>query len=179
VATDIRKAVKDIMSKKRFKTGESRESLLATKGPELKHDMMTRTRVPRGTLQNALNLLTQEQDLDPDLGIVHLRGLLTDGVNLTAWIRAVESSFDMSWQQELEQASEENHQHQVKVEEEVDGSKDEQIRTCTVTLKQILRPDLMEHYSDIVKIAEERQGAITNTVDELSVLIQKTSLVVS
>lgn len=179
VATDIRKAVKDIMSKKKFKNGESRESLLATKGPELKHDMMARTSVPRGTLQNALGLLRQEQDLDPCFGYVHLRRLLLDGVNLTAWIRAVESSFDMSWQQELEQASEEDHQRQVKVEEKEDDSKDEQIRTCTVTLKQILRPDLMEDYSDIVEIAEGRQRAISNTVDELCVLIQKTLLVVT
>jgi hypothetical protein len=178
VAIDIRKAVKDIMSKKKFKAGESMESLLATKGPELKQVMLSRTSVPRGTLQNVLDLLKQEQDLDPDFGYVQLLRLLPAKVNLSAWIGAVEASFDISWQQELEKASDEDHQHHAKTMESGE-SNDEQIRTCSVTLKQILRPDLMDHYGDIVEIAEERQRTITNTVDELNVLIQKTLLVVS
>ena len=56
---------------------------------------------------------------------------------------------------------------------------EENIRTCSATLKQILRPDLMEHYEDIATILQEKQVGITNTMDELSVLIQKTVLVVS
>ena len=178
MATDIRKEVKDIMSRKKFKAGESMESLLATKGPELKQKMLSKTSVPRGTVQNVLDLLKQEQDLDPAFGYFQLLKLLPARVNLSAWIGAVEASFDMSWQQELEQASDEDHQHQAKAMESGE-SNDEQIRTCNVTLKQILRPDLMDHYRDIVEIAEEKQRTITNTVDELNVLIQKTLLVVS
>jgi len=56
---------------------------------------------------------------------------------------------------------------------------EENIRTCSATLKQILRPDLMEHYEDIATILQEKQVGITNTMDELSALIQKTVLVVS
>lgn len=55
------------------------------------------------------------------------------------------------------------------------------LRTCTATLKQILRPDLLEdsHYERILGLLEKAQRNITIAMEELSVLTRKAVHVVS
>jgi hypothetical protein len=54
-----------------------------------------------------------------------------------------------------------------------DNNDQKEIRTCTVTLRQVLRPEMEPNHDRIVRIAEDRQRALTNVVDEISVLTRK------
>ncbi|KAF9963832.1 hypothetical protein BGZ65_010474 [Modicella reniformis] len=177
VGSDIKKAVGDIMSKKKMKAGETKESLLEAKRKELKSEMEARPRVPRGIVQKLHSVLTQ--NLYSSFSYVQLRGLLEDGENITCWRRAVQTSFDDSWAEAEAVQKVEDEEPTTKKDHTQDKNEDENVRTCTVTLKQILRPDLMEHYKNLTTIAEQRQTAITNSIDELAVLTQKTLLVMA
>jgi hypothetical protein len=183
VAKDIKFEIEKIATKKKFNQGQTKESLLAEKKIELKNYMMNRSSTPRGTLQDVFDILTKEQELDPAFNYVRLRGILSDGVTLTSWKQSVQEGFDTVWQQELQTvASAGPTSNQKRRGRNDNGEEDdsaEQIRTCTTTLRQILRPDLMDKYHEITRISEERQVAMTDTMDELCVLIQKTLLVVS
>ncbi|KAF9345468.1 hypothetical protein BGX34_004744, partial [Mortierella sp. NVP85] len=57
--------------------------------------------------------------------------------------------------------------------EETQGPKDS-LHVFTTTLKQILRPDLMEDYDRIVTMLDRAQVDVSNNMTELSILIQKT-----
>ena len=76
-----------------------------------------------------------------------------------------------------EEVQEEAPEEEALEEEEEDQ---ESIRTCSATLRQLLRPDVAEdHYKDIADILQNKQTGITNTMDELSALALKMVLVVS
>ncbi|KAF9272194.1 hypothetical protein BGZ68_002628 [Mortierella alpina] len=47
------------------------------------------------------------------------------------------------------------------------------LRTCTATLKQILWTDILLVYDNLVSIMRQRQLAITNILNEVSVVVQK------
>ncbi|KAF9358967.1 hypothetical protein BGX26_000509 [Mortierella sp. AD094] len=54
------------------------------------------------------------------------------------------------------------------------------IRTCTVPLSQILRTDLREsHYEEIIDVLQDRQAAITDDMNELSILVHLVTLSVA
>ena len=66
-----------------------------------------------------------------------------------------------------------------------DGSRKE-LRTCTATLRQIMRPDLRDGqmdgetgYQKVLSLLERKQKDITNIEEEISVLAQKVVLAVS
>ncbi|KAF9080081.1 hypothetical protein BGX27_005730, partial [Mortierella sp. AM989] len=50
------------------------------------------------------------------------------------------------------------------------------LRTATTTMKQILRPDLLNHYGTIIQTLTLKQATITETMDELAILAHKTTL---
>jgi hypothetical protein len=66
------------------------------------------------------------------------------------------------------------------VEGEESSKETKSLRTCTATLKQILRPELLSDEVDhIVSIAEDRQKTITTVMGEIAVLARKTVHLVS
>src|ERR1700760_2753037 len=54
-----------------------------------------------------------------------------------------------------------------------------ELRTVTANIKQVLRPELLEHYDKIVNKIEDSQSAIMEVVVEISIAVQKIILIVS
>lgn len=64
-------------------------------------------------------------------------------------------------------------------EEQTEKEKEkEHLRTCSMTLRSIIRPDMRDHQEQIRKILEEKQLAMTTMTDEPSTIVQETLLVV-
>jgi hypothetical protein len=123
--------------------------------------------------------------------------------NLGFWKDTVAQEFEGSWEKEVELAEETKKaaalaKKEAKgkgpatdvsgsgsgghddVDEDDDGDDDpegrgqqESLRTCTATLRQILRPDLQGHCDRILAIAEDHQRNLTNVIEEVSVLARK------
>jgi hypothetical protein len=123
--------------------------------------------------------------------------------NLGFWKDTVAQEFEGSWEKEVELAEETKKaaalaKKEAKgkgpatdvsgsgsgghddVDEDDDGDDDpegrgqhESHRTCTATLRQILRPDLQGHCDRILAIAEDHQRNLTNVIEEVSVLARK------
>ncbi|CAO3565989.1 unnamed protein product [Mortierella alpina] len=53
------------------------------------------------------------------------------------------------------------------------------LRTCAATLKQILRTDILPIYDNIVSITRQRQLTITDILTEVSVVVQKATLLLA
>jgi len=53
------------------------------------------------------------------------------------------------------------------------------LRTCSATLKQLVRPDLVEFIPQIQSIIEGRQKAVTDDITQVSIMAHKVTLAVS
>jgi hypothetical protein len=63
---------------------------------------------------------------------------------------------------------------------EEDGPSDTtDMQTCTVTLKQLVRPDIADRFDTIREILELTQRSVTDVITELSVLTHRATLAVS
>src|SRR6266511_4561688 len=130
-----------------------------------------------------------EKDLQKELGITRN--------NINIWNEVVTSEYEKIWNEELKKSKdffkkEVNKKGKGKLLEKDDGDDDDdddgddsssdekedkdskEIRTCTMTLKQILRPDFMSNYDQFVMIADEKQRNLTNVMQEISILARKT-----
>src|SRR6266511_6261667 len=133
-----------------------------------------------------------EKDLQKKLGIT--------SNNINIWNEVVTSEYEKIWNKELKKSKdffkkEANKKGKGKLLEkddddnggdgdggdDDDSSSDEkedkdskEIRTCTMTLKQILRPDFMSNYDQFVMIADEKQKNLKNVMQEISILARKT-----
>lgn len=93
---------------------------------------------------------------------------LSSMTNVDRWKQNVSAEFDNVWEETLD-APKDPHQEET--------AKD--LRTCNVTLKQIVRPEMSAHLKDFQLIARRRQDELTGVTREVAVLAQKTILVVS
>ena len=74
--------------------------------------------------------------------------------------------------------AEDGENNDVEDDDELEKEK-EQIRTCTISFKNIMRQDLAHQQQDILEAFQEAQCEITDDMFELSVLLQKAVLSVS
>lgn len=192
IRTRIVAGITPILQRKKFPIGESVDTVLAEKRLEVKEKMLGAVRVPAGTLNQAyLSAQTtygSSRDFSKDMFSLKLRSNMS---NLEQWTQTVTSNFDQAWGMILETSKknkssikEEGSAGDRNMDIDGDGEGDEDncktdIRTCSVTLRQILRPDLANHYNDILSIAKKGQEDVSDTISELSVLAQKTVLLVS
>ncbi|KAF9409526.1 hypothetical protein BGZ76_005673, partial [Entomortierella beljakovae] len=174
---------------KETKLGEhaTLNDLLKEKCIEIKGKQGSLTRLPRGILDSALDLARSDHNLsEDDLSSHYFQknlGAVKD--NITKWRSIVDSHFEGIWNEAVDKwccglanddsddASDSDIDNDSESVNEEDSQKDD-VRTCTATLKQIVRPDLLCHYDDIQSIAKARQKAMTDVMYELSILTLKT-----
>ncbi|KAF9086061.1 hypothetical protein BGX27_003275 [Mortierella sp. AM989] len=192
IRTRIVAGITPILQRKKFPIGESVDTVLAEKRLEVKEKMLGAVRVPAGTLNQAyLSAQTtygSSRDFSKDMFSLKLRSNMS---NLEQWTQTVTSNFDQAWGMILETSKknkssikEEGSAGDRNMDIDGDGEGDEDncktdIRTCSVTLRQILRPDLANRYNDILSIAKKSQEDVSDTISELSVLAQKTVLLIA
>ncbi|KAF9572840.1 hypothetical protein EC968_009405 [Mortierella alpina] len=143
----------DVVKKPQPLPGQSEAQFRKSQGDEFRNTEFSRTRLPRGRDQSN---------------------------NISIWHEVVETKCDGLWDTALKQAEKDQKAAKSKqpssskpsgsgrgppatgteeaddvVEQEVDKEK-ENLRTCTVTLKNVLRPDLVQHMDSIVAAVEEK-----------------------
>jgi hypothetical protein len=169
----------DAVSRKTLKQGDSREEMQLKARDDLKRALMGFKRLPTGVFQRALDKARTNLNLGESFSLKHFQtrlGIRRDE-NLQIWLHEVESHFLDAWDEELSRDGSGRPAKRPRITE--DSTDDHQTRTCTAPLRQILRPELLNHYDSIVAIADKCQEDITDTIDELSVLTLKATMAVS
>ncbi|KAK3810280.1 MAG: hypothetical protein J3Q66DRAFT_415768 [Benniella sp.] len=131
----------------------------------------------------------EEFDLGSEFDATHFRNILGSKESLEIWKAVVKDHFEEYWSaaasRETKKKAKDKDKEKGKdkdeggEEEDNETQKDEGLRTCSATLKQILRSDIQAHYHRIVDILEDNQASLSTCVDELSALTQKSTLAVA
>ena len=161
----------------------------AEKKAEIHKDLSERPRMPRDTLDDATKSYREEFDLGSEFDATHFRNILGSKENLEIWKAVVKDHFEEYWTAAASRDTKKRAKGKDKEkgkdkdeageEEDDETEKDEGLRTCSATLKQILRSDIQDHHHLIVDIIEDNQVSLSTCVDELSALTQKSTLAVS
>lgn len=167
---------------KKLKTGESDESLLNKKKAQLMEGYGDRKRIPRGLMDTVYGEIRSGLSLSEDYtDYIIQKEIGQTSKNVEYWNKTFETKFERLWEQRIPD-----------LPSDIDGDQDrkrkkEILRTCTVTLNQILRSDLRsnldldkkDHLKIIVDTLKSKQIAVTNDISELSLLAHKSILLVS
>lgn len=166
------------------------------KREKVKNDFEAKKRMPQGIVQNAIETIREDLGKDEQFASYHLDKKVAAREenpisNIEIWKDVVRDNFESAWR-----TAKETHDDTDIVgdagddgagdsEEEDDGENDEltgskAIRTCTTTLKKILRPGVaIDHFADFVSIAEDHQKVFTDIMSEVSILSMKAVHMVS
>lgn len=151
------------------------QSELEEKRIKLKEECMTQGNIPRFSKSNATNSIKKENNLDDRFTCSDFQKWIgKDKNNVNIWRKTVENEYDKKWRH----LSEELKPTESSDTDSADNEK-LMLRTATTTMKQILRPDLLNHYGTIIQTLTLKQAIITDTMDELAILAHKTTLLVS
>jgi hypothetical protein len=160
---------------------------LAEKFATTKRDLINAERVPRKTMDIAHELILDKyhdftfanflkRDIEAKLG--------SETSSFDVFQQYVRSNFDSLWKSTLAECEAKTPDQTNKEGDSEDECQDEDsnledkaIRTCTVTLNSILRPDL-DHVEEFISMLKTSQADVTNFIDELSILVHKTVLMV-
>ncbi|KAF9081308.1 hypothetical protein BGX27_004988, partial [Mortierella sp. AM989] len=196
IDSDVESSIESIAKRTVFKKGDTKQSLLDQEKNRLLNKLRSCVKVPRGIMDNAVSSVKSEYGLSDKFTFMDLQKMLGDAKeNVSIWKEAVESNFIRAWSDSIagstlgqpsavttdalalevgDEDIELDGEEEVNGEEELDEK--ESIRTCTVTLKDILRPDLQDQQDRIISILNRNQTELTDVITELSVLTHKTVL---
>ncbi|KAF9940150.1 hypothetical protein BGZ65_007905, partial [Modicella reniformis] len=141
--------------------------------------------LPKGVRKKAFDDLKASHEKAKDLSEAVLKRKLGEDGTVAAWNELVDTSFDNIWESEAATlANEDNDSDDGDHEDDPnDGAKSKQqaLRTCTSTLKQVLRPDVLEvgDGARILELFESSQRELTTVMEELSVLALKATHVIA
>ncbi|KAF9574644.1 hypothetical protein EC968_005874 [Mortierella alpina] len=189
----IKKARDVIKSTKRL-PGQSETEFRTTALEAFKTSQTSRTRLPRGVLQQAATILRTKLSLDEKFTSERIHAIQGTGSghdNIVIWTQVVDERLEEVWVESLQQAEKEKgakgkaaktttstrggeKETDLVVDEEID--KKESIRTCTIPLKSVLRPELVPQMDIIVDELEKKQALITDDIADLAVLAHKAVL---
>ncbi|KAF8976761.1 hypothetical protein BGZ46_007984 [Entomortierella lignicola] len=157
-------------------------------------DSLANLRLPPFTLDKAVRIFRDDPDHCSDISEDDLlKNLRTRKTNKATWQGAVASDFESIYKSCAKNLGKDMAEDQTIGEDENGGDVDDSdvhnvgdtkvLRTCTIALKQILRPDFLGNndgggttgeLEHIVSIAENRQEILTNVIEEVSILARKT-----
>ncbi|CAO3564587.1 unnamed protein product [Mortierella alpina] len=186
----------DVVKKPKPLPGQTEAQFRKSQGEELKITELNRTRLPRDVLsKSALELRAKLSLADSftSVTIKNIQGADTSN-NISIWREVVETQCDGLWDAALLKverglkAARSNQPSSSKpfgsgrgppaagteegediVEEEVDKEK-ENLRTCTVTLRSVVRRDIVQHMDSIVEALEKKQLLVTDDIADLAAL---------
>ncbi|KAF9271926.1 hypothetical protein BGZ68_002894, partial [Mortierella alpina] len=173
-------------------------------GLAYKQELLDKKALPRNTKEEAVRTMRRNQVVDDSFDVQNLTYVQqrVGGNNIAIWTEVVEDKFSGFWREALETADKEKEKQEKQAKEKQkgkgkkkddggdggDGTDDEaaqlakdkeSLRTCSVTLQQILRPDLKHQFDAVRDSIESKQIAITDDMTELSILLQKAVVVLA
>ncbi|KAG0214172.1 hypothetical protein BGX31_001147 [Mortierella sp. GBA43] len=157
---------------KKFKDAgaDEQDIILQTARTKLLTKLRSMKSVPRGGMQEAYTIIKDDHN-DPEFTYDQLQNLLrTEPKGIDIWKQTVDSEFDSSWTSKMDEEQDKTEPEQ----EDVNSGCSKDIRTCTVSLSDIIRHDMKDERPRIIELAAGAQKAITDTIDELSCIAMKT-----
>ncbi|KAG0357281.1 hypothetical protein BGZ54_000380, partial [Gamsiella multidivaricata] len=130
----------------KFSRDKPKSTLLTEKKAETTKDaFLNASRLPRSVLKGTEEVLRLDFGLPPRFAEADLRAHLDRSNNLGRWRGIVQLEFEVVWEErKVDEESIQQATHSG-LDEEADVDSDmENIRTCTTTLSNIIRPDLWE-----------------------------------
>ncbi|CAO3564903.1 unnamed protein product [Mortierella alpina] len=168
-----------ILKRQKFKRGESKDSLLEKLKTSKLEDFEFRKSLPRGTYPNAMNIVIHEHGLPPSYRTDAFRVKTESVINpMEDWALAVDR-FDTIWSsthKRLEDSinaqrnKETDYKNVDKKEDDDDGK---ELRTCSVTMSHIIRPDMEPHAETILGLLTSTQEDVTNIILYLGTVVYK------
>ncbi|KAF8950316.1 hypothetical protein BGZ46_004602, partial [Entomortierella lignicola] len=204
----VRCAVAPILKKKRFTKEKTKEQLLADKRAELVNVFSGKERIPAGVMTKAADAVRSEYQLDSNFTSQDLQKKIGNPKdNILLWKEIVISDFSQVWTGAVSESkedapnntteaempieepedesdnedSEEETEDEEETENEEESDSREVIKTCSTTLRNILRPDLQsrpesknqhdgmileDYHNRIVSILTKRQTELTDVISE-------------
>jgi len=177
VEEQVEKGMAPIMKRQRFKRGETRESKLAELKDAMRLDLESRDQVPRGSYPKVMDIARSEYGLSEGYRMQHLRSKVESQIMpMDGWKEALRR-YNSTWTRVEKRLGKKAQPSAVTPEGSEDAQKE--LRTCTVALGSILRPDLEQQQQTIVMLLSEAQEKITDVVMYLAITAQKLYLLVS
>ncbi|KAG0210759.1 hypothetical protein BGX31_001832, partial [Mortierella sp. GBA43] len=167
--TMIESAVTEI-SKKR-KLSSTKEEALAVKRIALYQESAEREKLPKGIKPDTIAILRKEGKVGENFEAGSLDKKLGDAnADNGIWKSTVHNEFNDMWESAMEM-------DQPEPEDDIDKHQSKELRTFTMTLNQLLRPDLSEEDRHmIIELIGKAQASVTDDINELYVLLHKTAL---
>ncbi|KAF9943802.1 hypothetical protein BGZ70_005410, partial [Mortierella alpina] len=177
VEEQIVKGMAPIMKRQRFKRGETRESKLAELKDAMRLDLESRDQVPRGSYAKVIDIARSEHGLSSGYRPQQLRRTVEAQITpMDGWKEALRR-YNSIWTRVEKRLGKKAQPSDVSPEKSEDAQKE--LRTCTITLSSILRPDLEEQQETVVRLLSEAQEKITDVVMYLAITAQKLYLLLS
>ncbi|KAF9944165.1 hypothetical protein BGZ70_004974, partial [Mortierella alpina] len=187
----------DVVKKPKLLPGQTEAQFRKSQGDEFRNTELSRTRLPRGVVPKSALWLRAKLSLADSftsVTIEHIQGNSDRSNNISIWREVVETQCDGLWNAALLKVEKDQKAGKSKqpsssrpsgagrgplateteeveeiVEQEADKEK-EDLRTCTVTLRNVLQPDIVHHMDDLVKAVEEKQGLVTDDISDLAAI---------
>ncbi|KAF9557901.1 hypothetical protein EC968_007396 [Mortierella alpina] len=183
--------------KARLGTEQTIESILQERRAICKAKLEAFKRVPQGTMQKAVELYRNEHELTHDYTMGMFRKDLAFEESHSEWREVVREAFDGIWAHAitpengslpLEQArtsqapgmesSAQESSEGTLLDQESDASKEE-LRTCSTSLKHVLRKELIPQSDSIIARLDDCQQTMNEITVEMSIVAQKAALLVA
>ncbi|KAF9980961.1 phosphomevalonate kinase, partial [Modicella reniformis] len=211
----LRGKIRAATAKRLYQDEATRDNFLKGELDSAKQSYLGRPTLPRQLLTRAVDIRAGPASPVANMEKAKKK-LGTSSDNLKRWKEVVNSDIDMVWEEQLEAREKEMETKAVEAAKKRaaakgkgrakngngdggggggagdgggDGDGDgsgKELRTCTATLKQIMRADLRESQSDgetgyqkVLSLLERKQKEITNIEEEVSILVQKAVLTIA
>ncbi|CAO3568384.1 unnamed protein product [Mortierella alpina] len=177
VEEQVEKGMAPIMKRQRFKRGETRESKLAELKDATRLDLESRDQVPRGSYPKVMDIARSEYGLSEGYRMQQLRSKVESQITpMDGWKEALKR-YHSTWTRVEKRLGKKAQPSAATSEGSEDAQKE--LRTCTITLGSILRPDLEQQQETVVRLLSEAQEKITDVVMYLAITAQKLYLLLS
>jgi hypothetical protein len=179
--------------KKTLNKAHTRETVMRNAAAAMKHELLAQKHVPRNSIKDAAKQCRLTLDLDEGFQEEQFQNKVGRGDNINIWRGVVAEMFDQAWSAQVTE-------HEYKDENDMpkkDKVPEPKIRVCSTTFMNILRPEFrgggqdgeahvttsdaesLKEVDVLTGIIESCQDHVTDVIDELSILVEKTLLKVS
>ncbi|KAG0317131.1 hypothetical protein BGZ99_006503, partial [Dissophora globulifera] len=154
------------LRKKRIGKSISADQLLEEGREKMRIKLLGVKRLPPGVLGRVTELANEAEGRQDITGAMVANRAGDAESRLHEWRAAVRVGFTKAWTTAVDSVGEDPESSSSNVNDDDEDAA--ALRTCTATLRQILRPELSPLYTKITTLAEESQTVITMVMEEMA-----------
>ncbi|KAG0311651.1 hypothetical protein BGZ99_009999, partial [Dissophora globulifera] len=154
------------LRKKRIGKSISVDQLLEEGREKLRVKLLAAKRLPPGVFDRVTELANEAEGRQ-NITVDMMKNRAGDAESrLHEWRAAVRVGFTKAWTTAVDSAGEDPESSSSNVNDDDEDAA--ALRTCTATLRQILRPELSPQYTKIINLADESHTVVTMVMEEMA-----------